>query len=264
VAHPTAPSSVDASKTAPRREEAAKERRGSLMAHENIRRRSEPGNMRAMRNGTKTARVLALAMMFTATVTTLASCGSSAPAGDQTMPFIGSWVFASGMLTPTCKAPLPQLPAFALAGLDVTFTKVDSATIRLEAGTAGCTVVFTVSGQAATAKPGQSCMLDLGGVLREQLVGIKSWTLMAAGDHINNTISGAVAVCSADGTGVLVHTTPPDAGVDEGPDATTDATDATDATTTTGASDAIDASADTSIDASADTAVDAGAEASVD
>jgi hypothetical protein len=182
------------------------------MAHEIVRGPPDPGNIPAMRNRT----TMAVAVALTSVAMTLAACGSSAPTGDQTTSFVGTWAFSSGMLTPTCMSPIPQLPPFSLKGLTVAFTKVDDSTFSLTAGTAGCTVLFGASGQTATARPMQTCMLDLGPPLGPEAVAIKSWTLTASGDQIENTISGAIAVCTADGSGVLVRATAPaaDAGAD--------------------------------------------------
>lgn len=138
------------------------------------------------------------------------SCGSGG-GGDQTTKFAGAWTFQSGSLTPVCL--LPGVPPFDLTGLNVTFTKVDDATISLMINTA-CNVHFHVSGNSATVAAMQTCSLDVGGALGMQTVSIMTWTLTLSGDQIENVIAGSVAsgLCSASGTAVLVRGTS-DAGV---------------------------------------------------
>jgi hypothetical protein len=131
-----------------------------------------------------------------------AGCGGGG-GGAGTDKFVGSWTFESGMLTPACQAI--QVAPFALQGLSVSISKVDAGTISLEAGTAGCTVQFSVSGDTASAKPGQMCTLNVAG-LGPQSVGITSWTLALNGDRIDSTTSGMVLICTASGSGVLVRT----------------------------------------------------------
>src|SRR5262252_4715004 len=99
---------------------------------------------------------LVLPVLVLLSSTFAASCGGG---GDQTAKFVGPWTFSSGSLMPMC--PIAGVPTFNLMGLNVTFQKVDNATISLMLNT-GCAVKFTVSGNKATAPSGQSCALDLG------------------------------------------------------------------------------------------------------
>jgi hypothetical protein len=148
-----------------------------------------------------------LSILFVTSLLTLApSCGGG---GDQTAKFVGPWTFSSGALMPMCKA-ITGVPTFNLAGLNVTFDKVDNSTISLTLNT-GCVVKFKVSGSKATAEAGQMCALDLP-TLGPVSVGIQTWTLTLTGDHIDNTIAGVALVCTATGTAVLVRGTT-DAGV---------------------------------------------------
>jgi hypothetical protein len=139
----------------------------------------------------------------------LAGCGGGASL--QTESFVGTWSFESGMLTPVCPG-LATAP-FSLVGLSVTLTQIDSSTLSLEAGTAGCTVTFKVSGGKATAPKDQSCTLETGSALGQQIIGIDSWTLTLSGAQITSETSGSVAICTAAGSGVLVRATP-DGGAD--------------------------------------------------
>jgi hypothetical protein len=148
-----------------------------------------------------TKTVLKLALLAVATILTAPACGSPA---NRTADFVGPWTFSSGVLTPVCTLSSVMLQPLSLQGLPVTFTKVDDSTISLETGTAGCTVLFSVSGGTATAKPGQTCMLDVP-TLGPTSVGITSWTLTLSGDQIQSMLSGAVVICTASGAGVLVR-----------------------------------------------------------
>jgi hypothetical protein len=141
------------------------------------------------------------------------ACSSAGPSGDQTTKFSGAWTFASGQLAPTCSIAA-GLPPFDLAGLDVTFTKIDDATISLTIN-ATCDVHFHVSGDSGTVLANQTCALDLGGVLGMQNIMVTKWTLALAGDQIDCAITGQASFCSAAGTGVLVRRTA-DAGVTDG------------------------------------------------
>ena len=147
-----------------------------------------------------------LAASLASLLTLAPSCGGG---GDQTAKFVGPWTFSSGELMPMCTL-ISGVPTFNLAGLNVTFDKVDSSTISLTLNT-GCVVRFKVSGNNATAEAGQMCALDLP-TLGPVSVAIKTWTLALTADHIDNTISGMALVCSATGTAVLVRGTT-DAGV---------------------------------------------------
>jgi hypothetical protein len=141
-----------------------------------------------------------------------AACGGGS-AAPQTDSFVGPWTFTSGMLTPACGGGV-TVPPFPLAGLSVVFTKVDDSTISLTAGTAGCTVKFTVSGSTATAAAGQTCTLDVA-IAAGMPIMINKWTLKLSGDQIDSDISGAVLICTATGTGTLTRGAP-DAGQSDG------------------------------------------------
>jgi hypothetical protein len=130
-----------------------------------------------------------------------ASCGGG---GDQTTKFVGAWTFESGELAATCAIGSP--PPFSLAGLPVTFAKVDDSTISLTIN-AQCTVKFAVDGNHATVAANQMCSLDVGS-LGPQNISIMKWTLSLSGDHIDNDIAGTASICMAAGTAVLVHGTP--------------------------------------------------------
>jgi len=203
--------------------------------------------------------VLALAVALTP------SCGGGS-GGDQTTKFTGAWTFQSGSLTPIC--PIPGLSPFDLTGLNVTFTKVDDATISLTINSA-CDLHFRAAGATATVLPNQTCTLDLGGALGPQAVAIKSWTLTVKGEEIDCTISGSASLCTASGSAVLVRGTT-DAGVtprDGGHDAQSGSSDAAneggaDAGTDAGATDgAAEAGADGGGEAGAETGAEAGGDA---
>jgi hypothetical protein len=152
----------------------------------------------------------ALPLALLAALAAAPSCGGG-DGGDQTAKFVGAWTFQSGELTPVCV--IGALMPFSLAGLNVSFTKIDASTLSLMIN-AACNVHFHVNGSKATVAANQTCTLDVGGAFGMQMVGIKTWTLTLSGDHIDNTIAGNVAgdVCTATGTGVLVRGTS-DAGV---------------------------------------------------
>jgi hypothetical protein len=146
-----------------------------------------------------------------------AACGGGGVGGDQASKFAGAWMFQSGMLTPDCGAGL-TVPPFGLTGLGLVLTKVDDSTIKVVAGSAGCTLTFTVAGDVATAISGQTCKLNTGSpLLGVQTVSVTSWKLTLANDRITTDITGGVAAgvltCTATGSGVLVPGTP-DAGTD--------------------------------------------------
>jgi hypothetical protein len=149
--------------------------------------------------------VLALALSIAALATP--SCGGGA-AGDQTTSFLGPWTFASGALTPMCA--FAGLSALDLTGGPVLLEKVDDSTLS---GTLNstCIIKFHVSGNRATAAPGQSCTFDLG-ALGPQPIQITTWTLTLAGDRIDCTIVGSAAGCTAMGTGVLARDAATDGG----------------------------------------------------
>jgi hypothetical protein len=136
-----------------------------------------------------------------------ASCGGG---GDGTTKFVGAWTFESGELTATCAIGAP--PPFSLAGLPVTFARVDDSTISLTINTQ-CTVKFAVDGDHATAAANQMCTLDVGS-LGPQNIAVTKWTLSLSGDRIDNDIAGMASICTAAGTAVLVRGTP-DAGASD-------------------------------------------------
>jgi hypothetical protein len=197
----------------------------------------------------------------------IASCGGGST-GDQATKFTGPWTFTSGELTPVCIGGIAVSP-FSLAGLGVVFEKVDDSTIKLTAGTSGCEVKFKVSGNTATAEKGSTCALDLGPPLGPQTIMIAKWTLKLSGERIDNDISGAVSLCMASGTGVMMKGAPdggaprPDGGheagaTEAGGDVATDT--ATEAATEAGG----DTATEAAIEAGGDTAAEASTEAGGD
>jgi hypothetical protein len=176
---------------------------------------SEPSRERLtcapMRSGLHSCAFVALALG--------ASCGGQPLVGhdaDAAAFYVGKWTFQSGTLTPACPKLMP--PPFSLVGLSVTITEVDDHTIRVRAGSDKCTVTFSVDGNKASAKPGQFCELDTGALLGVQNVGVSSWTLTRPkeGKPLASFFSGAVVICAATGSGVLVPADEfvPDAGAD--------------------------------------------------
>jgi hypothetical protein len=131
------------------------------------------------------------------------ACGGGGGA-DETGKFVGAWTFQSGALAPMCLGS--TLAPFDLAGLPVTFAKVDASTISLTINPQ-CSVKFTVSGDHATAPAGQMCTLDLGGTLGTQPIMVTKWTLALSGDQIDNDIAGSASICTAAGTALLVRGT---------------------------------------------------------
>jgi hypothetical protein len=149
---------------------------------------------------------LALVVSLALGALVLSSCGGNS--GDQTTSFVGPWTFSSGTLTPNCPilgASAP--PNFDLAGLNVTFAKVDDTTIRLTLNVS-CVVNFNVSGGKGTVAANQACALDVP-KLGMVSVAITSWTLTLTNDHIDCTIAGSAEsnLCTAIGTATLVRGT---------------------------------------------------------
>jgi hypothetical protein len=103
--------------------------------------------------------------------------------------FVGEWLVTSGDAQATMCSGLPDLPAQSLADKMVTVSPgTDSA---LELTLAGCTFKLDVSGNVATARPGQSCMttLDVSGLTFQVTLTFDSSTFTVT-----------------DGTGSLVQT----------------------------------------------------------
>jgi hypothetical protein len=73
--------------------------------------------------------------------------------------FVGDWLVTGGQAQATMCTGLPDLPAQPLAGKMVTVKAGNLAAIELTL--AGCTFQLDVSGNVATARPGQSCMTVL-------------------------------------------------------------------------------------------------------
>jgi hypothetical protein len=208
-------------------------------------------------------RALALAALLSSTLA--ASCGGGG--GDQTKSFVGPWTFASGALVPMCGA-IQGVPTFNLAGLNVTFAKLDDSTISLMLGS-GCAVKFHVSGSMASAASGETCTLDVGPPLGQTSIAITKWTLALTGEHIDAMIAGTAFPCTATGTAVLVRGTT-DAGVRDGAphDTTGDTVGGSDAPPAQDAADggAPEASASEtgSSDAAPEVGFEAGAETAAD
>jgi len=155
--------------------------------------------MRAM-----TSRQLGGARFALAALLALALTPSCGGGGDPTARFVGPWTFSAGTVVPMCT--LVPVSSFSIAGLNVTFEKVDSSTIKLTVN-AGCVVSFKVSGSKATVVDGQTCSLDVPQVGTVS-ISVTSWTLTLVGDHIDTSLSGmALGICTAMGTGTLVHGT---------------------------------------------------------
>jgi hypothetical protein len=144
-----------------------------------------------------------LVLVFALAVLATPSCGESGGGGDQTAPFLGTWAFASGALTPTC--PIPGLAPLDLTGGPVLLEKVDDSTLSATLNST-CVLKFRASGNTATVLPNQTCTLDLGAPIGPQPIQIMTWTLTIAGDQLNCTIAGSASVCTAMGTGVLART----------------------------------------------------------
>ena len=173
-------------------------------------------NMRLMVPFQSTRALLGLALAF------VGACGGVAVVGhgaDAARNFVGTWTFESGMLTPACPMIMP--PPFSLVGLSVRIAEVDDKTITVQAGSARCSVTFAVDGNVARALPDQHCELDTGALLGVQNIAVTSWTLTRAGERITSTTSGAVVICAATGSGVLVpqwSIEAPDGGADASSD----------------------------------------------
>jgi hypothetical protein len=135
------------------------------------------------------------------------SCGEAADgAADPTVPFVGTWTFGSGVASPTCPSGAPQSLAPArFNGEGLSVTKGGGSSVSAVVGTAGCHVIFDVRGALATARPGQTCALQLGtspGQTSAVAIAVTSWTLSLTSQGLVSALSGTAASCviNADGT----------------------------------------------------------------
>jgi hypothetical protein len=138
----------------------------------------------------------------------LATIGCGGGGSDDATKFVGNWTFNTGsVINATCQPPIvPAMQSFDLAGREVSITKISNSSIRVLVGTGtGCSVTFSVSGAMATANANQLCTLPvmLGGQTSNQTIMVDSWTLSLSGTMLATTLSGAVAICTAMGSGSL-------------------------------------------------------------
>jgi hypothetical protein len=136
-------------------------------------------------------------------------CSSTGPKA-ATDKFLGDWNFSSGALVASC-AILPTPYMSTLDGQTLTLTKGTTSdlvsTLQTTMGT--CTLKLTVSGDVASADPGQTCTFNVT-VLQNPVavtVGITSWsvTLDAADPTKMTTAASAVGMGGlADGCPVTI------------------------------------------------------------
>lgn len=131
--------------------------------------------------------------------------GMGGSAADATTPFVGSWTFDSGSVTPMCTGV--TVAAIQLTGNAVSITRIDATHIGFSFSNSelSCNVDFTVSGTTATAETGQTCSISVMGV--STTFDVSAWTLTESGNTISMTVSGtakvAVVSCSPSGSGML-------------------------------------------------------------
>lgn len=113
------------------------------------------------------------------------SVGCGAPP-DPAAPFIGTWMFSGGTLTMTCKGPpsVSQLMGNLTikAGVSSALTVLDDS---------GCNVNYAISGNTATAVPGQSCDTKYMGMAAKQMPG--ALTIMTS-DGKSATYAGSMSL----------------------------------------------------------------------
>jgi hypothetical protein len=133
--------------------------------------------------------------------------GTGGAASDATTPFVGTWTFSAGSVTPMCGAI--NVPAISLVGNTATITRVDATRVMMSFTSSGlsCNLSLTVSGSTATAATGQTCMITVMGV--SATVMVTSWTLMTSGATLAMSMrgtarSGAIN-CMPMGTGTLMR-----------------------------------------------------------
>jgi len=130
--------------------------------------------------------------------------GSGGAASDATTPFVGSWTFDSGSVTPMCSV---NVAAISLTGSAVAITKIDSSHIKLAFSNSEltCNVDFAVSGATATAESGQTCTITVMGT--SATFKVTTWTLMESGSTISMSVNGTAMVsivnCTPAGTATL-------------------------------------------------------------
>jgi hypothetical protein len=131
--------------------------------------------------------------------------GAGGATADATTPFVGSWTFDSGSVTPMCTGV--TVAAITLTGNAVSITRIDASHIGFSFSNSelSCNVDFTVSGTTATAEPSQTCSISVMGV--STTFDVSSWVLTESGNTISMTVSGtakvAVVNCTPSGTGML-------------------------------------------------------------
>jgi hypothetical protein len=138
----------------------------------------------------RTARVLGFGLALS-----VGACGDDGNKKDPAK-FIGTWIADTGTLSPSCSGT--ALPAQSLIGEQLVFTAGTDSDLLVTRGT--CQVKYDITGDVATARPGQTCSATFNNPLNNMPLGAMfeiakaSFSLVSGGIRGNFEQSGSATL----------------------------------------------------------------------